>query len=131
MLQAAIAATQDERRFDAAILRTLGASQRQLAAAQIAEFLLLGALAGLVAGMGAVPIGWALADRVVKIPFEINRMVLADGVLAYVVGTGLVRRFYRRHELWVTRASGLLFIGFGLNALWHSTHSLWSSWRRG
>ena len=40
VLQAAIAATQDERRFDAAILRTLGASRRQLAAAQIAEFLL-------------------------------------------------------------------------------------------
>ncbi len=39
--------------------------------------------------------------------------VLADGVLAYVVGAGLVRRFYRRHQLWVTRASGLLFIGFG------------------
>ena len=26
------------------------------------------------------------------------------------------------HQLWVTRASGLLFIGFGLNALWHSTN---------
>jgi len=51
-------------------------------------------------------------------------------VLAYLVGAGLVRRFYRRHQLWVTRASGLLFIGFGLNALWHSTHGLWSSWRR-
>lgn len=56
--------------------------------------------------------------------------LLADAVLAYVVGAGLVRRFYRRHQLWVTRASGLLFIGFGLNALWHSTHGLWSSWRR-
>ena len=56
--------------------------------------------------------------------------ILADGVLAYVVGAGLVRRFYRRHQLWVTRASGLLFIGFGLNALWHSSHSLWASWRR-
>ena len=53
VLQAAIAATQDERKFDAAILRTLGASQRQLAAAQIAEFLLLGALAGVVAAAGA------------------------------------------------------------------------------
>src|SRR5206468_12373946 len=38
VLQAAIAATQDERKFDAAILRTLGASQRQLVTAQIAEF---------------------------------------------------------------------------------------------
>jgi threonine/homoserine/homoserine lactone efflux protein len=57
--------------------------------------------------------------------------ILADGVLAYVVGAGLVRRFYRRHQLWVTRASGVLFIGFGLNALWHSTHSLWATLRRG
>ncbi|MGH6891424.1 MAG: LysE family translocator [Dongiaceae bacterium] len=56
--------------------------------------------------------------------------ILADAMLAYLVGAGLVRRFYRRHQLWVTRASGLLFIGFGLNALWHSTHGLWTSWRR-
>ena len=89
VLQAAIAATQDERRFDAAILRTLGASQRQLVAAQIAEFLLLGALAGLVAAIGAVAIGWALADRVFKIPFEVNPMVLVYGVLGGAVAVTL------------------------------------------
>jgi putative ABC transport system permease protein len=81
VLQAAIAATQDERRFDAAILRTLGASQRQLASAQIAEFLLLGALAGIVAAAGATATGWALADRVFKIPFEPNPMVWVYGLL--------------------------------------------------
>jgi putative ABC transport system permease protein len=79
VLQAAIAATQDERKFDAAILRTLGASQRQLAAAQVAEFLLLGSIAGLVAAGGATAIGWALADRVFKIPFEANPMVWLYG----------------------------------------------------
>ena len=46
VLQAAIAATQDERLYDAAILRTLGAAARQLTAAQLAEFLVLGALGG-------------------------------------------------------------------------------------
>lgn len=56
--------------------------------------------------------------------------ILADLILAYLVGAGMVRRFYRRHQLWVTRASGVLFIGFGLNALWHSTHGLWSALRR-
>ncbi len=56
--------------------------------------------------------------------------ILADIVLAWLIGAGLVRRFYRRHQLWVTRASGLLFIGFGLNALWHSTHGLWHALRR-
>jgi len=81
VLQAAIAATQDERKFDAAILRTLGASQRQLRAAQIAEFLLLGALAGFVAAAGATATGWALADRVFRIPFEANPMVWVYGIL--------------------------------------------------
>jgi len=80
VLQAAIAATQDERKFDAAILRTLGASQRQLVTVQVAEFLLLGALAGLVAAVGATAIGWALADRVFKIPFEANPLVFAYGL---------------------------------------------------
>jgi putative ABC transport system permease protein len=80
VLQAAIAATQDERKFDAAILRTLGASHRQLVTVQVAEFLLLGALAGLVAAVGATAIGWALADRVFKIPFEANPLVFAYGL---------------------------------------------------
>ena len=72
VLQAAIAATQDERRFDAAILRTLGASQAQLRAAQVAEFLVLGALAGLLAAAGATTIGYVLSDRVFQIPFAWN-----------------------------------------------------------
>ncbi len=81
VLQAAIAATQDERQFDAAILRTLGATRRQLATAQIAEFLLLGALAGLVAAAGATAVGWALADQVFKVPFVANPMVWLYGVV--------------------------------------------------
>ena len=81
VLQAAIAATQDERRFDAAILRTLGASRAQLNAAQMAEFLVLGALAGLLAAGGATAIGWVLADRVFQIPFGANPLVWLYGVL--------------------------------------------------
>ncbi len=81
VLQAAVAATQDERRFDAAILRTLGASRRQLQSAQIAEFLLLGALAGLVAAAGATAIGWTLADRVFKVPFDANALVWLYGIV--------------------------------------------------
>lgn len=89
VLQAAIAATQDERRFDAAILRTLGASQRQLAAAQIAEFLLLGAIAGLVAAAGATAIGWALAEFVFKFPFVANPLVWVYGVVGGAVAVTL------------------------------------------
>ena len=80
VLQAAIAATQDERRFDAAILRTLGASQAQLTAAQIAEFLVLGSLAGLLAAAGATVIGYVLSDRVFQIPFSASPWVWLYGI---------------------------------------------------
>jgi putative ABC transport system permease protein len=80
VLQAAIAATQDERRFDAAILRTLGASRAQLSAAQNAEFLVLGALAGTLGSAGATAIGYVLSDRVFNIPFSANPMVWLYGI---------------------------------------------------
>ena len=75
VLQAAIASTQDERRHDAAVLRTLGASRRQLQSAQATEFVILGALAGLLAAAGAIAIGWVLADRVFNIPFSTDPLI--------------------------------------------------------
>jgi putative ABC transport system permease protein len=86
VLEAAIAATQDERRLDAAILRTLGASRRQLSAAQVAEFLALGGLAGLVAAAGATAIGYVLADRTFLIPFTWNPWVWLLGVVGGALG---------------------------------------------
>ncbi|NDP43464.1 MAG: ABC transporter permease, partial [Aromatoleum sp.] len=89
VLQAAIAATQDERKFDAAILRTLGASKAQLTAAQVAEFLVLGALAGLLAAAGATVTGYVLADRVFQIPFAANPLVWAYGLFGGAVSVTL------------------------------------------
>ena len=43
--------------------------------------------------------------------------VAADIVLVGVIGAGVVRRLYRRHALWVTRISGVLFLGFGVHAI--------------
>lgn len=42
----------------------------------------------------------------------------ADLVLVWLVGLGPVRRFYRRREIWILRATGALFIGFAANTLW-------------
>jgi putative ABC transport system permease protein len=89
VLQAAIASTQDERRRDAAVLRTLGASQRQLQAAQIAEFLLLGALAGLIAAAGATATGWALADRVFSVRFDPDPRIWLYGILGGAIAVTL------------------------------------------
>ncbi len=41
----------------------------------------------------------------------------ADLILIALIGAGAVRRFYRQHELWIVRASGLLFLGFAASAV--------------
>jgi len=111
VLQAAVASTQDERRFDAAVLRTLGASQRQLRGAQVAEFLLLGALAGVVAAVGATVIGYVLASRVFDIPFNFNPWVwfygIAGGAIAVTLAGWLgTRSTLRQPPLAILRQLG-------------------------
>jgi putative ABC transport system permease protein len=108
VLEAAIAATQDERRYDVAVLRTLGASTRQLSAAQVAEFLALGGLAGLVAAGGATVTGFYFADRVLQIPFSVNPLLWLIGVIAAalcvaVAGWLGTRRTLRQPPLAVLR----------------------------
>ena len=64
VLLAALAATADERRFESALLRTLGAHSSQLSAAVLGEFAALGLIAGGIAAIGSAAIGIALARRV-------------------------------------------------------------------
>ncbi|SER16029.1 Threonine/homoserine/homoserine lactone efflux protein [Faunimonas pinastri] len=45
-------------------------------------------------------------------------------ILVLLVGAAPVRRFYRRHQLMITRLSGLLFIGFAAHVLAHSVSGL-------
>ena len=51
--------------------------------------------------------------------------VAADAVLVTVIGAGVVRRFYRRHALSVTRVSGVLFLGFGMHAIATAGPGVW------
>ncbi len=83
---AAVSSTHDEREFDAAVMRTLGASSRQLRAVQAAEFALIGALAGLFAALGATAIGYVLADKVLNLPYAINPWVWLAGLLIGAAG---------------------------------------------
>lgn len=61
VLYAALMGSQDERTREAGLLRALGATRKQLSRAQLIEFLLVGALAGLLAATGAAAMGWGLA----------------------------------------------------------------------
>ena len=81
VLQAAIAATQDERRFDAAVLRTLGASRRAARPPRRSPSSWCWARSpGLLAAAGATAIGYVLADRVFQIPFAPNPLVWLYGI---------------------------------------------------
>ncbi len=53
------------------------------------------------------------------------RAALSIALLLAMVGAGPVRRFYRRHAVWVTRVSGLIFLGFGLHAIATASASLY------
>ena len=49
---------------------------------------------------------------------------LAYGILVALTGLAPMRRLYRRHEASIVRASGLIFVGFGLHALAQSVPGL-------
>lgn len=88
-LYAAIAATREERIFEAAVMRTLGASRKQLALSQLAEFAVLGLLAGGVAAIAATGLGYVLATRVFHLPWHFNPWLWAVALLAGGVGVTL------------------------------------------
>jgi putative ABC transport system permease protein len=89
VLFAAITSTQDERVFEGAILRTLGANRRQLTILQLAEFLTIGLLAGTIASAGAVGLSMALADRVLGIPYEVHWGLPIAGILIGGIGVSI------------------------------------------
>ena len=89
VLFAAITSTQDERIFEGAIMRTLGASRRQMAAMQLAEFLAIGLLAGTIASAGSVALAMVLADKVLGVPYEFNWVVPVAGLFAGGIGVAI------------------------------------------
>jgi len=89
VLYAAIQATQDERRFESAVLRTLGASRAIVRRSLLAEFATLGLLAGVLAAGAATLIGYVLATQVFDFPYRGNPWLWLLGGGAGVIGVGL------------------------------------------
>jgi len=81
VLVASVQATRDERRYESAILRTLGASRRIVFQGIAAEFMALGALAGLLAAAGATVAGYFLAREVFELTYTPGTLIWLAGVV--------------------------------------------------
>lgn len=46
--------------------------------------------------------------------------LVADFILIWLIGLGVVRFIYQKYALWITRATGLLFLYFAGSVLWHT-----------
>lgn len=112
VLLAALASTADERRFESALLRTLGASSGQLRAAVLSEFAAVGLLAGLIGAFGAAITGIALARQAFRLdnywpPLGLLALSTLIAVIfvtvAGVVGT---RKIARTPPMLVLRSAG-------------------------
>jgi putative ABC transport system permease protein len=80
VLLAAAQATRDERRFESAILRTLGASRNLVLKGVAAEFLVLGLLAGVLAAAGASVAGYFLAREIFNLAYTPDPAVWVAGI---------------------------------------------------
>ena len=89
VLLAAIQSTRDERRYESAMLRTLGASRLTVLQGVAAEFTVLGLLAGVLAAAGASAAGYFLATRVFGLKYSPDPLVWLVGLVAGAVLVGI------------------------------------------
>ena len=82
VLFAAVQSTIDERRFESAMLRALGARKRIVFAGVMAEFAALGAAAGILASAGASVLAAVLAVKLFDLPYSFNPLLWVAGVAA-------------------------------------------------
>jgi len=93
VLLAAVQASRDERRYESAMLRTLGASRRTVLVGILAEFTMLGLLAGFLAAGGASVASYYVAKYVLEMPYSFDPTVWIVGLLGgaiLVAGSGWV-----------------------------------------
>jgi putative ABC transport system permease protein len=89
VLLAAVQATRDERCYESAVLRTLGASRRTVLLGVAAEFVALGLLSGVLAASAASVIGWLVATRVFSLAYRFDAGVWLGGLAAGALIVGV------------------------------------------
>jgi len=90
ILVGAVAMTKFQRVYEAAILRTLGASTRTIGTMLAVEYGGLGLLAGAIGGAGALVLSWAVCRHVFDIPWRPAPGIAALGAIATTALVGVV-----------------------------------------
>jgi putative ABC transport system permease protein len=109
ILIGAVAMTKFQRVYEAAILRTLGASSRTLATMLAGEYTTLGLLAGIIGSAGALVLSWAVCRYVFEIDWRPATGVLLAGaavttILVTVIGVLASGDVLRKKPLATLRA---------------------------
>ena len=90
ILIGAVAMTKFQRVYEAAILRTLGASTRLLGTMLALEYSALGLIAGLIGAAGSLALSWAVCRFVFEIDWAPAPGLLAAGALATTLLVGII-----------------------------------------
>jgi putative ABC transport system permease protein len=89
VLWAAVQATRDERRYESAMLRTLGASRKRVLSGVATEFLAIGLLAGVLAATGASLAGYLLAENLFELDYQFSPALWLAGPVIGMIFVGL------------------------------------------
>jgi len=90
ILVGAVFMTKFRRVYEAAILKTLGASGRVVAAMLFIEYGVLGTIAGTVGALGAVALSWAVATYALELPWSPEPRLTVGGIVATAVFVAVV-----------------------------------------
>lgn len=90
ILVGAVAMTKFRRVYEAAILKTLGATRQVIATMLLLEYAVLGALAGVLGAAGAAGLTWALSRYAFSMTFQWPWPLLTTGVVACGVSVAVV-----------------------------------------
>lgn len=111
VLYSALLTAFDERRYEIAVMRALGAHRVQLRQAMLVELAIVGGIAGLIAAAGAMLLGQVIAWQVFQIemradPWLPAMSALGGAAIAMSIGWWAMRRLLQTPPLLALRAAG-------------------------
>ena len=109
VLYSALLTAFDERRYELAVMRALGAHRRQLRQAMLVALAVVGGISGLIAAAGALALGQIIARQIFQLemaldPFLPVLSALGGALLAVSIGWWAMRRLLNTPPLLALRA---------------------------